>query len=285
MRRALFLAAISLVLLPFSCKHDVTPPETSEFVFRVTVQDSTGKPVPGVVVAAWNKLHGFRPWKVGSRKVAHVAGTTLVQCNVPQSCRLTLTVEDLEGRLLRTLLDRDSAMPGRYSVIWSVPATRYAAYWCHLVARDSAGAVLYRDSIVASSWSPEGGANTLGTAASDGVFETRNKFFFPGLFDLGEMLATSVAGESIGAFAWSDTVVITLANPAAGAIYERVLTKGSNAFTFSWPPGPRPDVEAQSRSPELERTPAILTPAGPDSVPVGPPLRFRLYQNVPNPFD
>ena len=283
MKRAVFLAVTSLQLLPFACKNDVTPPKPPEFVFRVTVQDGAGMPVPGVAVAARSKLlRWVPPRKTDPGGGARVEATTAFRIDVARRSRMTLAVKDLEGRLLLALLDAYDAMPGRHEIVWSVPAARDAAYRCQMVARDSAGAVLYSDSIVASCRSYEEAANTLGLTATDGIFEIRDKTFFPGLYDLGRMFAISVAGESIGTFAWSDTTVITLANPAAIGTYERVLTEGSNTFTFSWPPIP---LAAELHSLRREPLPPAIVASKLDSVPVVPPSRFRLYQNKPNPFD
>jgi hypothetical protein len=255
----------AFVLLCLSCSDSTSPkPVPSSFELRIRVTDSTGAPLPNLCVHGWNKVPDWVAAIVGygQSKAADFPDTlqlpdslrfdpphpnpfanmTIFRFATPEICAARLQLVDLEGSVMRTILD-GPLPPGEHSVFWDGSpqsgASRIyqARFDVWTPARDT---LLFQDSICVARYFPDPSLSMgqLGFTDEQGVITLDDRLFFPGTYAHNPIEAIDVEGSARGFFTFSDTLVITVTDTLSNAqqIYERVMTPLANDFTVIWQP-------------------------------------------------
>jgi hypothetical protein len=291
-RRALagacvILALSALIVFGLSCgSSSPTGGDDEDFSFKVTVVDTRGREVEGLLVGVWND------YDVGDYEYDRCEDSrfvTQIAFGVEEEADVLLEVYDLDGQLLRTLAD-ETAAPGVYSKgfygsSWDVPSgTR--VFEMQFVAREpDSRAILYRDSVYAVYWDGYNEEScVIGATSAQGTFETDDVLLFPHLLDLPAIQATNPFGDPVGNVVLSDSVFIAVGDTTSGQNQwvreSHTVVDGANSITIVWDPD--------------RATPAPVSPdaAAAEGVPtadVGLSHSWRyewwLSQNYPNPFN
>lgn len=264
----------TLSILP-ACDDGVRP--RTPFAFQVTVVDSAGKPMPGVLVSAWNRFAPTAWWLGGP-------GVTEFEFLVPQPCSLTVGIFDLQGHRFATRYDGQVRV-GSYRMSWSLGRDMHdGAYRCRFVFRNvQSGQIVYQDSVLAYHASNEVLPNRIGTTGADGKVETREHLLFPSLFDLGTLVFRSIFDTTLTTFVVRDSVRIGLSMPSGlGAVwYDRALSRGENVYRLQY--ASFRALRSHGAGPTTGGR-MVLEPSISLGNTVRPPAGFKVYPNVPNPF-
>lgn len=265
MKSLIVLTGVTILL---ACQHKSNPAGPhDEFYVRVSVKNANGAPVSGLRVSAWNKLaFGLRAVHKVESTTAPKLAVTSFRFDLKTICQATFSVFDLNAHFVRNLIDATLAA-GSYQVIWNNTDAQgrrlhSGVYKCRLVVKDTlARTIVFQDSVCAVLWQPDAEVSVLGFTATNGIFETKDSLWFPNLFKLPPLIATSeVDPTPLGTFSILDTVRFVLTEVATRRqqSFERAVKKGPNEFEIVW----NPSVITASAS--LTTRPATI--ASPDSV-------------------
>ncbi len=269
----LFLSATSMFL---SCSDDPTSTEgggDDEFLFQVSVQDSSGIPMPDVRVSVWTKIPdwvgeitGVTSWGRGHVQSAQQPppletqlmhnnpnpynGVTQVRFTIAEEADVQLLVSDLEGAIVDTLVN--ATMPaGHQSITMGAPATAPGAPWeptglggsalhklSFSVRQPETGTLLYADSLYTVFWNRDPEKAAVGHTDPTGVFQTTNRLLFPSTYDYPQLAAVNEEGVDLGLFRFADSIAIAVTSTVASAsstqVFKRIITSGENRFTIVW---------------------------------------------------
>lgn len=287
MKSVAVLFTIMVVILLSSCRDDTTsPPPTTSFSVKITIKNSSGAPVAGLRISAWNHLPPGIP--LGSQTthggLASPLSVSSIEFSVATPSRINLSVLEFDGSPVSTLVDQLLSF-GLYQVNWSnLTHTPPRVYRYRLIARDSAGtATLFRDSLFAVLWHVDAETAILGWSSSAGTFETSDKLLFPNVLDLPRLVHTdSQSPDSLGTFTIPDSVTIALTDTVTHQqmTFDRVIRKGvANDIELTWNPTlskpwvpSHPPPDERKSTIRTNRTAAVL-------------FNWKLYQNYPNPYN
>jgi len=270
-----------------SCKNNATDSSgTNNFLFQVTVKNSTGQPVQGLRISAFNRPFNFEfPKRGNNHAVNKITSTSSIKFDLAKSCRVTLSLHELSGTKKQEPISDQLLQFGAYivalKIIDATAGTR--VYKVVLTAiDDTTKAQLFKDSVYITLWQPDPSLSVLDYTSSAGTVETSDSLLFPQLLTLPVMVRTNEMGDSLGILTFPDDVVITVTDTAAqqSEQFIKKVVEGRNEFELIWNP-----------SPTLQATKIVPTQyfnAAKADTSVGPvvtPTRFRLYQNYPNPFN
>jgi hypothetical protein len=269
------------------CKSDTTGPSTNDtFSVNVTVKNAAGNPVPGLRISWWNKF----PDNIASHTakkanaIEKTLSATAVGFAAPAAGRVTITVFDWNNSPVETLMTDQTIAAGRYIITWNIhlaAPTRVFTY--RLVARDTAaGAIIFRDSLIAVLLQPDAAVSVGGWTSATGTFRTNDSLLFPNVLALPPLAYTSAEGPDVlGTFSFGDTLFFGLSDTVTNsyAIYKHLIKRGlANDIPLTW----NPTITKQALP---ARSGVHLPAATMDIVPGTLPTQWRLYQNYPNPFN
>jgi hypothetical protein len=229
----------SFLLLQFQfCTESVNSSDDS-FSFKVQVVDSLQIPKPNLKIGVYFHFTNQFIGKGLAKAVNNSYGTTSLRYTISTLCKLTLDVYDLENRIAMQLVKNDRHHAGNYEVHFITSDLFPGVYKCVLIAKDTTGNnTLFRDSTYAVLWHSDPIFNGIGITDGNGIFETRNKLFFPSLYDLPELIRTLEEGpEPVGTFAIEDSVTILVTDTVSNMIcvYTRAINNNSNSFKLVFP--------------------------------------------------
>lgn len=283
---------LTLLLTVLSCNDNPTGERGTFFGLTITVRDTSGHPVPGLRVSAWNKLDGlnYPPLPKGSRTTS----TSSVMFALPRASRVHLSVVNLDGSAVATLSDGDLREAGVHMYQWTIDTTLPTrVYKCLFLARaDTIGnPLVFRDSIyVVLMLAPDITTSVLGwTSGAAGSFETDDPLFFPNVFPLPWLRHTMEDPTVIDSFRISDSVRITLTDTLrhiSQRYWAVVRAHTLNSIELTWNPlaaADPPEGDPATRSRTVPASGGVLHVADPLPSPV--PTEYRLWQNFPNPFN
>jgi hypothetical protein len=272
-----------------ACKHASVGPDGGNaggFSVNLSVVNGAGKPVQGLQIGVFNRsdvaplplapLQNLDPLNVNA--------VTVVGFDAPVRSHVQLAAFDLDGAPLPTLMDRNPANPGSYVVQFSPPhsyGTR--VYKLRLLASDSAGAIIFRDSVYAVQWNVDYTLGRIGYTSAAGTFQTSDSLLFPNVLTLPPFVLTSSTGPTpLGTFVIPDTVTVVLADTAAAQVssYACVIRRGSNDIHLVW--NHPPENQPSGSSPPVTSN-AIRGREG--TAAEHPAAGWKLRQNYPNPFN
>ena len=282
-------ACVLLALAALSCKHTGVGPDgggSSGFLFKLTVVNSAGQPVPGLQVSVSNSMSPL-PLSPGYTQVELPRGieaVTSIRFDAPVKAHVNFAVMELSGAPVSTLMDRDLPGAGSYLANFTVPhsyGTR--AYKCRLLATDTAtGLIIFRDSVYAVLWNADPTLGVIGSTSAAGTFQTQDSLHFPNLLDLPPLVFTNATDPTpIGTFYVPDSVNVVLADTVAQLMESYVCTikRGTNDIHLVWNPVSTGQSRLGPGQKSRSRAPAWTDP------PEFPPTAWKLYQNYPNPFN
>ena len=241
---------LSALLTGFVACGDTSGPPEEAFQLRIRVVDTDGNPVPGIVVNGFNRIPRCAipdPGIVCDGPVTRKARpATMIHLDVVDSSTVTLAVRDLNGRLVRSLVDAQ-LRPGRYTVFWDgfVDAEHRApdgVYRFEAVATRAA-VELYRDEFLAYLFTAVdiNLGPPYGTTDASGIVETTDILRFPGVHTNALTLhGTDPFGITTCDFQFSEFLTVLLYDPSTqrglAACDAIRMTRNSNAVTVVWDP-------------------------------------------------
>lgn len=273
------LAALALA----GCSDDSTGPDGKPFALDLMIQDPTGLPVPGLEAKLHVPIPGF--------PVAAAKSRTTIQFSIPEATHIALNVYDLEGELAKALWEADLTAGVRQVVAAGGQDDDFLLgsriYRYELVATVD-GNETFRDSKYMAVYTSIDidQQPVLGISDRDGLIRFTDKTHFPFLYELGPQPMVDENGNTVGAFEFSDVVIVRLYDPVSGMHmnHEVSIGDGRNVRTLVW------DIEkavGDSDGPAAEPGPALIDALGSDKPATAaiPPLEYELRQNLPNPFN
>ena len=285
-----FLAAIftlfALLTALNSCNDsttDNTKKSSNDFLFKVTVKNSTGALVQGLRVSAYNDptTIGF-PKKQNPKNINSASSLNFA---LSKSCVVTLSILELDGKIVQQPMKNSLLNAGMYSVTISIINKSAGArvYKALLTAmNDTTHIEFFRDSIYIALWQFDPLYSILGYTSNTGIFETGDSLSFPNVLTLPPITHTTEKDPTpVGVFTFPSDVVITLYDSTTQKYqaFVRKVNKGKNEFELVW----NPTGGALIAEPLLNGT---FTVATSDTViKETVPKEMRLYQNYPNPFN
>ncbi len=280
--RSLAIPLCLLAGLSPGCDLGTSPPPVREaFLFRVTVKDQAGNPMPNLRVSVTPPFDLSllqKPSPGRSAPGINAASTVNFEAAVP--ARVNLFLNDLDGTTIQKLMENRLINPGVYAVGISLQRHDGARVMvCRLVAVDTAtGNAIFRDSIYVALWQSDIQVAFLGYTSAVGVFESRDTLSFPYVLTLPPIVITRSDPTPLGSFSFPDSCMITLMDTARGAhmTFGRRLVRGPNEFAVTWNPAGSPGPANVARPAPL---PAGLSFVSRDA------FAWRLSQNYPNPFN
>ena len=276
-----------LLLLDMSCRDNSVSVGngTNTFLVKITVKDSRGQPVQGLAVSLYNDLGQLVLKKErSSASPSEYDANTTISFSTASSSLVTLSMYDLDGRLVDSALADKPLLAGRYNVVESLNATGIGTrvYKSVLTAvNDTSGQILFKDSIYITLWNNNPSQSIAGYTSASGTYETTDSLSFPNVLTLPPMVATNETGPApIGVFSFPDSVVITLTDTTSSksVSYVRQVPKGQNEFSLSWSPSAN-DFAISHYSPPMQGR-LVVVPRNSSAA----PIRWALSQNFPNPF-
>jgi hypothetical protein len=276
---------VTSVILFSSCNDDsISIQKGNGFSVKISVKDTGGNPVTGLRISAWNHLSlpPFRIFKSNSGTLEPQKSTSTIDFAIPVACQAELSVFEANGKLIETLWQQQFEA-GLYQCNWSINTqlpTRVYRY--RLIAKDTSGAYLFKDSCYAVLWQPDADISILGWTSNDGTFNTTDKLFFPNTLQLPQFIFTEVFGpDSAGTFTIRDTVKIVLTDTSTHKFisFSHVIKNDiENKIDLLWDP----KLAKQTSSENFQHSSAIIKSWRRLD---GVPDKFKLYQNYPNPFN
>ncbi len=286
MKRALCLVCLlALASLVASC-NDSTGPEDDTFLFRVTAVDPGQSPVPGLEATLHVPIPGF-PYNRDAKPA------TRIQFTVPVSCAVTLRIYNLDGDLLRTLIEDYEAPAGVHALMFDGRDDEgrqllgTIVMRGHLEARDlDSGELLDEDWFYLVLYTGVDVAQrpSLGTTDTHGRVWTAERWRFPSLYDLPPLPMVDESGDEYGTYSFGDDVEVRLEDPGSRAhqIFQLPVTDGTNRHQVVWSPLERAALRGAAPQPVADPKDAQL-PIVIQHVP--PPDEFGEVLVYPNPFN
>ncbi len=281
-----FAAALIIIMLTTlnSCNEsstDNTKNSSSDFLFKVSVKNSTGDAIQGLRVSAYSD-----PTNTGFPKkqmITKINASSMINFALPTSCVVTLSLIELDGRTLQQPIKNSLLNAGSYAVTINI-ANKSAGsrvYKAVLSAKnDTSNIELFRDSIYVALWQFDPSLSVLGYTSDKGIFETADSLSFPNVLTLPPIVHTTERDPTpVGMFTFPSDVVITLYDSTTQKSQSVVkkVNKGKNEFELIWNP------TGIIIEPFVKNT---FNTATPDTGVISTiPTEFHLYQNYPNPFN
>jgi hypothetical protein len=239
-----------------ACDDDDTLTGPASFRVVLEVVDPNGRPVPGLELG----MAPDTPWYMDGTTRAQSALVAADQLQQPfpnpffpaitiliqldMTSEVSLTVEDVEGATLRTLVDGQMES-GKQTFVWdgrdaSGEKMPSGVYTAHLVVRSlGSEAVRLDDSrrMLLAVFTAD--QKKVGTTDSMGRIVLEDKRLFPFLYDIPDLPAMDENGAMIGSIALGPTVRFYLTDPETGITrrYDRDVF-GSSTLSFIWSPPP-----------------------------------------------
>jgi len=239
----LSLALAALCLLAVACSDD-DPVKPAEFAVVIHVTDPAGDPVEGLRVGLVND-NPFLPdgfSTAGAAMEIPFSAAVVIPFTAELVARARMTVEDIEGRVIRVLHDM-AILPGSYTWIWDgrndagdlQPSGRYTA---HLVAMDpNTGELMCEDrtdmllAMLDQSRVPAGFTNLLGKLV------LKDQKLFPHLYDRPAMTATDENAQPQGVLSPTSLMRISLKDTTGGGHMNfRMEVPGATTLNLIWDP-------------------------------------------------
>ncbi len=270
--------ALALACLLASGGCDDDPVSPTSFRYIVNVVDTAGQPVEGLEVVFYNRCD----WCLQDAGLAAAGGDKASQrivFTVPVPARAVVTIEDIEGAVIRRLVD-ESLPAGTHSIMWDgrddeLRHQLSGRYTIRLAEYDVMGEPL--GELTTDVWmvliDTDHG---MGATDRNGRLLLADKRLFPHLYDRPGMQALDENGDPMGLIELGQEMVFRLFDVQAGRSQRYdVNMDGAGGVTLVWDPA------AAQAAPVHE--PAIL-PALPAPSPPTPEIIMRL-EAYPNPFN
>ena len=252
-KRLISLTLIATVALG-SCQSKTTEPQPVGFQFRVEVVDPLGQPVSGLRVSAWNLLRILSPVdrkSLGLTKAASFPCPTAywigaypnpfkdsvrVVLDVPESARVSLSIQDLLGDELASAVDT-VILCATARDTFTLPAGYATAYRLTARIETNYGPKPALSAFVARQLG-DPAENTLGFTGAGGSLLSMDSIRFPSLFDIPEMLEVDDSGYIHSRFEYWDSVQIVLTDTATGQeqAFTEKLVPCANLYQLTWSP-------------------------------------------------
>jgi len=264
--RLLALLILLALLTAAACNDDGTTPQ-NEFQVIVEVVDFDGYPVPDLDLSLLND----HPWL--QKAAGPDKAVTAIQFSVPREGHAEVTILNVEGSLVRTMVS-DDLVAGEHRVMWNgaddegspLFSGRYTVRYTFQGAGDDDPTELSQDVLMAA-W--EGAP--VGTTDANGRIFIKDRYHFPHLYDLEDMMGLDENGEFMGAIELSPTMLFQFYSRDEQRWQAfRHDVRGPGRIQITWAP-PRARLESPAAPPRLTG--------------VAPPpieMRLRVY---PNPFN
>ncbi len=280
MEKLLRLAVVVVLVCLAGCaSDDGTGPDAIPFALSLTVTDPDGDPVSGLQA----KLHVYLPPEI--MPYADKASTT-IPFTVPDAADVTLVVYDMDGGIVRTLLE-GPVPAGWHQVAFhhgdeERPLIGTHLYRCELVAavadteRYRAETFLTLYTAIDADQRP-----VLGITDDMGQISFNTRTEFPYLYNPGPQTRTNELGQVQGTFEFPDQVEIRLADLGLGLYldYPVIVGQGVNQVSLVWD-------EAMAEKPRDLVLQEPRPGARPDVSAIPPPLpAYSLGPAYPNPFN
>lgn len=199
-----------LILLSHSCTDSVNSPDDEPFSFKVKVVNNSNEPLSNIKIGVY--FHFTDPFmnKKLLKEVNTNYGVTVLKYSVNKLCKLTLIAYDLENNVAMEIINNNRHNAGNYEVQFITGDLFPGVYKCVLEAKDTlSNNTFFKDSVYAVLWHKDPVYNGTGFTDNEGMFETRNKLYFPILYSLPELIRTLENGpEPVGNFGIEDSVTI-----------------------------------------------------------------------------
>lgn len=236
-------STLFIVLLSFlnqTCTE--SPPNSSDnesFSFQVKVVDNSNKPLPNLKIGVYFHFTNQLIKKNLLKEVNNIYGVTVLKYSVSKLCRLTLIAYDLENNAAMEIINNDRHTVGIYEAHFITGDLFPGVYKCFLEAKDTLNNnTLFRDTTYAILWHKDPVYNAIGFTDNNGIFETRNKLYFPSLYNLPELIRTLENGpEPVGTFGIEDSITILVTDTISNLTsrYTRKLMKNTNNYELLFP--------------------------------------------------
>jgi len=269
----LILTLAALCVGAASCSDD-DPVKPQGFAVTINVVDTTGNPVEGLRVLLLNDTPYMQDGFMGSKAV------TVMRFDVPQEAKVRFTIEDVEGREIRTLLN-DELVAGSHAVVWngldSAGVHQHSGrYTAHMVATQlGTGTWMFEDRTDMLLAILDADRDPAGYTDAQGRLVLTDKTRFPHLYDLPDMTATDENGQPMGKITLTPLMRISIGDESGrlGMHFKKEIIEGT-VLNLVWAPTlPEP-------APEIGFTPALIDTTNPELQ-----AGFKLYPVSPNPFN
>jgi hypothetical protein len=277
---------LTLLIAMNSCNEntiDSSKKSSNDFLFKVTVKNSAGAAVQGLRLSAYNDpaAIGF-PKKF---KTAKINSASSLKFALSKSSIVTLSIIELDGRILQQPIKNSLLNAGSYSVTINImdKSAGTRVYKAVLTAKsDTTNVEFFKDSVYIALWQFDPSFSILGYTSTTGIFETTDSLSFPNVLTLPPIIRTTERDPTpVGMFTFPSDVVIVLYDSTTqkSQAYSQKVNKGKNEFELVWnPAGGGLIIE-----PLLKNTVTIAVPDTGINETI--PKETRLYQNYPNPFN
>ncbi len=256
MRPVILLSAILLaagLAVLAGCDDDSGP---ESFAVTINVVDEQGDPVPGLQVG----LAPETSFYMDGKAAAVVPGdlppvqyelkpaypnpfypATSLEFTVPQEAYIRMTIENIEGETIRTLLGDDILPAGRHQMIWdgrisvdevACSGVYYARFQARLVNPGEPVADQRRPMLLARL---DDGDTGIGTTDDNGRLVLTDRTLFPSLYDIDPITAYDENGEAVGTIdITSDMRFLLSEEGTSNRMRFNRDVNGSEEFTFTW---------------------------------------------------
>jgi len=280
----LSLALVAWCLLAVACSDD-DPVKPAEFAVIIQVTDPAGDPVPDLRVGLVND-NPFSPDGFNTAKATMVIpfdAIVVIPFKAVLVARVSLTIEDIEGRVIRVLGEGD-ILPGSHTWTWNgqddegnlQPSGRYTA---HFVAMNfDTGELMLEDRTDMLLSMEDQTRVPAGFTGLDGKLVLKDQKLFPHLYDRPDLTATDIRGENLGLFSLTPLMRISLADTAGGGHMNFMMEiPGATTLNLIWDPSLA--VSDGISDPGEQIFPGIAL------IDTNPPTLFELGLAYPNPFN
>lgn len=275
MRKFAICLAATILVLAGGCQDDSTSPGEN-FVLTVRAVDHEGLPVPDLEL----QVMMDSPWYQDGRAAAKAR--TEIRWDQPVAAPVTVTVLDVAGGLVRTLL-ADTTNAGSSIVVWdgkdeSGVHQASGLYYARLVARDGSGAVVHDQRRPMYMALMDFRRMTVGVTDAAGEIVLTDKRLFPLLYGQVEMDAVDESGQVMGPFPLAYLMRFYLRDPRYEHVerFDHEVLRSGETLVLDWMgvDAPAATGTAASGAAKTDTTnPGI------------PGNGFQLHRPHPNPFN
>jgi len=208
-------------------------------LMTIKAVDSTGAPVPGLVVGSIN-LSDYLPRPLPGQALP----STQIDFSIPEQGYVTLVIHNYYGNMIDVLLDDELFSAGSSSVEWDNSSLRSGFYLYHMEVTSSPDAPpdFVSDKWVILETAPDPAQGMIGVTDDSGLFVTSDALLFPCvLSDPPPIVRYDQFGSIIDTVYdfYTDTVVVTLsdtAEPNRYLYFKRAVETTPNSFELLWTP-------------------------------------------------
>ena len=284
MRNIKFPLLLTFILLMFHCGQITSSDEDSDFNFSVKVTTPSNRPLTGLYVHAWNKIH-FSSFKNPRKQPITSNATTTIMFDLIDDTEVDLTLKNLRNETVLNIFQQEFFNNGRYSISPSIQSNNaLAIFKCLIEVRDLKQHLLYfTDSTYMVLYQPLLPFTELGKTDYQGRYSTTDSLKFPSILNnLPELVHTDIHSHvPQGRIIISDSITIVAWDPHSNLSqkYHNKIQQGYNHFDLVW--------DIQSSTPLIKDS-MIPVPGQTKYTLKSEDLEIfqdRLYQNFPNPFN